>query len=692
MSAPFLETKKFLVARVEEQLIPSIAAAQASIVLGTISAPLSKGTGLEVDITTTLDVITSVIPHAGNAGTGYAVGDYVLVGSGGYNGLLKVLTITPSTGAVLTLSVINGGFDYPSGTTTSSVETDPMAAFMMSVIGSGSMTPQMFVLQDPDYTEQVSLYAITVASGVYSVIVGTRAVPVNTVNAYNAPYASILTPGIKQAFAAADFNARLRALTMAPAIAPDSEAEKFATGDHRKDFSIMGVRSGVLGFSDKIAVNKSSGSGCKLSYFVATAGAITGLGGSPTAAGTGYKAGDLLSVSQTNNHGTGLKVDYTGAAGAITSPSVNGGNGGTGYVTGDLVLVAGGLGGILVVTAAGGVAQSLAILTGYAGTTYPTGAQTGIATSTPTSGTGGVVKVLTVVSATGAIASLDTTPVVAGTGYYTDSHVAGVSTTLKYQSLPVWSKFCRGQGRIIHFYTNKGIGLRDVAAADQVTLTLGMCYVQGGGAPVGEMYTFAGCAGTGGPEADGLGKPWTLKGSMTGKFVEAINLTNAQILAMTGMETALPEKMLSNAIQTTDNDTAVVVPVRVSKFSYDFGCKVSPVGNQADDTGYDYFMITDRDPKITFDPLLKPISEEDIITNVKDEHSFDITIQSAISSPNITIEGPRGQLMMPTFGAKEGQVDTARTYRLLGNELGSGAAQALLPDECSGEILLWARS
>jgi hypothetical protein len=609
MSAPFLETKKFLVGRIEEQLIPTIAAAKYEIPLGTISAPLSKGTGLEVDITTTLDVITSVIVHAGNAGTGYAVGDYVLVGgaSPGYNGLLKIATITPATGAVLTLTIVNGGIDYPAGTTTSAVVTAPMPAFMMSVIGSGSITPQKFVLQDSTYSEQVSLWGIILATGVLSVEIGTRAVPATNTNAYTGPYASILTPGIRQTFTAADFNARLRALTMAPAIAPDGEAEKFATGDHRKDFSIMGVRSGVVGFSDKVAVQKSTGTGAEFDFVAIVPG------------------GPITSFTIT---------PVTGHAG-------------TGYLVGDLLSVTGG------------------------------------------GGTGAIIQVAQVVASTGAVVLMSGTIIAGGNGYTTGS---AATTALLMQQLPVWAKFCRAQGRTPHWYTTVGIGLRDVAAGDQVTMTLGMCYVQGGGAPAGEMYTFAGASGTGGLEADGLGKPWTLKGSMTGKFCDAIDLTNAQILAMTGMETVLPEKMLSNAIQTVDNATAAVSPLRVSKFGLDFGCKVSPVGNQADDTGYDYFMITDRDPKITFDPLLKPISEEDVITNVKDEHSFDITIQSAMSSPNITVEGPRAQLMMPTFGAKEGQVDTARTYRLLGNDLGAGKAVSALSEECSNEILLWARA
>ena len=606
MSAPFLETKKFLVGRVEEQLIPSVASGTAVVPLGTISAPMSVGSGLEVDITASVaDVLTAAVVHTGAGGTGYAVGDYILVEGGGTNGVLKVTTIG-TNGVVTGLSIVNVGVNY---TTQTAVATDPFPAFMQSVIEPApgimntTITPQMFVMRDLVSSEQLSIEGVQAIAGVYSVNIGTPGNPSSPVNSYSAPYASILTPGVKQTIANSDFNCRLRAITMAPAIAPDGESEKFATGDHRRDFSIMGVRSGTIGFQDKIAVQKSTGSGCEVNM-IASAGKITSLLLTPAAAGTGYVPGDLLSVT------------------------------------------------------GGG-------------------------------GTGAVIQVNTVNAQTGAVTAFSSTIINGGSGYTTNATAA---TSLLQQQTPQWAKFLRGMGHIAKTYSTVGLGLQNIAAGDRVTMTLGVCYVQGGGSPNGQMFTFAGCSGDGQLGADGLGKPWTIKGSFTGKFIGNQDLTPSQILTLSGMETAMPEKLLSNSVNTTDNVSATIVSMRVSKFEYAFGNKVSSVDNQSDPTGYDYFMIKEREPKITFDPYLKPISEEDVIGIVENENSFDILIKSALSTPNITIEAPRCQLMNPTFGAKDGVVDTSRTYRLLGNNLGGGAVQSAIPDECSCEILLWSRA
>jgi hypothetical protein len=103
-------------------------------------------------------------------------------------------------------------------------------------------------------------------------------------------------------------------------------------------------------------------------------------------------------------------------------------------------------------------------------------------------------------------------------------------------------------------------------------------------------------------------------------------------------------------------------------------------------------MITERDLKITIDPLLKPVSEEDIFSNVKDEQAVGILIKSAITSPNMFVEMPRSQLMYPSIGNKDGMVDTSRTYRGLGNDLGGGSAQAAMLAASTAEIVIGTRA
>jgi hypothetical protein len=579
MSSPFLEVKKFLIGKIEEQAIPSISSGVAVIPLKLpITSPLSKGTGLTVDITAVAGIITVAAPNIG--GTGYAVGDTVLV-EGGVNGALVVATAP--LGVVGSLTINNGGTGYTTGT---AQLTDPMPSW-------ATKFPEEFVIQDMANRERLLFTGIEATAGVYSAVAST-----NLVNSYAVPFASILTPGAVQILTSEDFNVRLRALTMAPTIVTDGEAEKFATGDHRKDFSIMGMRTGTIGFQDKVAVNLFPG--------------------------------------------TGLTLDITAVAGAITVAVIH--TAGTGYNVGDLVTVAGGV--------------------------------------------DGVVKIKTVNVNTGAVTAIDIIAN-AGSGYTTTTNEA---TTIIHQ-LPTWGKFAVGMGMLPKKYTTTGMGLvGGLNAADDITMTLGVCFVQGGGNPAGQMFLFSGCKGDGDISADGLGKPWVLKGNFTGKFLSETDLTNSQIYQLTTPETALPEKMLSNLVNTTPVGSANAVPLRVTKFSLAFGNKVGQVPNQEDPTGIAYFMITERDPKVSIDPLLKPVREEDIFNNVNNEQSVGIIVQSALIAPKMTLEAPRSQLMYPTIGNKDGIVDTTRTYRCLGNDLGSGSAQPLMTFESSYEILIGTRS
>jgi hypothetical protein len=591
-SHTFRQTKTFLVGKIEEQIIPSVAASATTIPLGTVSELMSAGTGLKVDTTVGTGALLTATPTALNLGTGYVVGDLILV-EGGINGVLKVATIG-ALGAVGTLTVSAGGSGY----------SGPGSAVLTCAFPTMAQDlPHEFVIQDLDNAERVTISGIQATSGAYSMIVSVPAL--GLAHGYIAPFASILTPGVQKVLASADFNARLRNIVMTPKVDMDGESEKFATGDHRKDQSISGVRTGTITFQEKVAINLPNGTGCKVDVTVTSGPSpIDSIAGTPTTA-----------------------------------------HAGTGYNVGDILLVTGG----------GGDAR---------------------------------VKVLTITPSTGAV--LTVSLVYAGTAYTT---AAGTSTATTVLQIPqVWDKFTRSMGHVGHRYTTVGYGLRNVAAGDDVTITLGVCFVQGGAAPKGQIYMFSGCCGDGSIGGEGLGKPYMLKGNYQGNYMSAADLTNANIMTLTNPDVNIPEKMLSNVIQTQVLPSGAALPLRVSKWEYAFGNKISFVPDQRSPSGYAYFCITDRDPKITLDPLLKPVSEEDIFTNVTGEQLVDVLIQSATVAPHMSVEGPNCQLMSPTYGNIEGHVNTARTLRCLGNNLGGGAAVATLSDECSAEILIGARA
>ena len=92
-----------------------------------LSTTMQPGTGLEVNITAS-GSISAAVPHAGAAGTGYAVGDLVSV-AGGTGGKLAVATISTG-GVVLTLTVNAGGSGY---TTAIAIATTPILGTGLTV-------------------------------------------------------------------------------------------------------------------------------------------------------------------------------------------------------------------------------------------------------------------------------------------------------------------------------------------------------------------------------------------------------------------------------------------------------------------------------------------------------------------------------------------------------------------------------
>ena len=236
--------------------------------------------------------------------------------------------------------------------------------------------------------------------------------------------------------------------------------------------------------------------------------------------------------------GTGLELTVTAVAGYVTTIGATPDAAGIGYKVGDLLAILG----------AGGDGKALA-------------------------------RVATIIDNTGEVLSLDTTPVSAGFGYTSASNLL---TSPAYDN-PVWSKFMRATGHSIKQYPGTGVGFLPLAEADDVTMTIRVVHIQGGASPKGQAYIFAGCKGTGDIGAAGVGKPYMLNAKFTGKFVGQEDVSEEEILQLTRPETNLPEKMLSNRMQTvSDGDTN---HLRVSTWKLDFGNTVSALDNQADPTG-----------------------------------------------------------------------------------------------------------
>ena len=606
----FMTNKSVLVGAVEEVLIPKgvVPASPQYVDLSGIYSPSTHASGLTLTVSETGGVITGVSIVSG--GTGYAPGQLVLVSCGtlhlSWNGILQVSTITTG-GVVASLLVVNAGTGYAAG-----------PAYTVLLPQFAWELPHTFVIQDLSTvsnmpkTERISITGISyktaaIAGYGYSVLLAAQ-----LANSYVMPYASILTPGCPVSLQPFHFNTRMRALTNAPKITPDEESAQFATGDHRKDQSIMTTQEGEVGFDEKVAVSICKGSGLCVDITIDGNGSILTAVPHTAEAGTGYKVGDLVMVND----------------------------------------VAPAQGGDLLVTS---------ITTG------------------------------------GAVASLSV--VAPGVAYSTTS-----ADTTAAVLLPQWYKFMRGMGHAVRFYGTTGVGFQSLAACDDVTLTLWKVDIQIGASPKAMAWMYAGCFGDGSLDGEST-QAYKFKGKYQGKFTGTAEILSSDSIwpVLTGPDITTPEKMIANVCEVIaggcptiasagTTTTGTVLQEKISKFSLAFGNKIAALPNQKDSTGHDYYCRTEAAPKLTINPLMKTKTEEDVIANVLAQQEVDVLIQSALFSPNLSIECPRGQVASPSPVDANGFIELGKVLGLHGNNLGAGPVQSALPDECAFEILIGSRS
>ena len=258
-----------------------------------------------------------------------------------------------------------------------------------------------------------------------------------------------------------------------------------------------------------------------------------------------------------------------------------------------------------------------------------------------------------------------------------------------FSTMPVWEKFKRGMGCEVVVYPTHGREYFPMASADNTTMTLWYIYIENAAKPRATAFASSGCKGTGDDGAAGIGKPYMLNAKFTGKWTRTSDLTNAQILALTSPETGNPEKMLSNSVTTNFGSANVMA---ISQFKIDFGNTVQPLVNQADPTGYDYYSITDRKPRLTCDPIMKQLANENFDSLVAGQTVGTIQIMSALVSPHITFNMPVCQLETPAQSAQGMYVSQNRTYRLLRNVNATGGQNLSLPAEAAWSMLVGTRS
>jgi hypothetical protein len=167
--------------------------------------------------------------------------------------------------------------------------------------------------------------------------------------------------------------------------------------------------------------------------------------------------------------------------------------------------------------------------------------------------------------------------------------------------------------------------------------------------------------------------------------------TNAALATAKGSALLAGDQFLI-ASSSTVTYAEPVKEVEISQFQLDFGITANPFIDQATATGHAYYAGQDREPKITMNPYHTRKTQDDIDFAVTQSCQGRVTIASALSSPHVTIEVARAQLMPPEIASREGYINTNRTYRALRNNQGGVSTEALLPDYAMYTVLIGTRS
>jgi len=232
-------------------------------------------------------------------------------------------------------------------------------------------------------------------------------------------------------------------------------------------------------------------------------------------------------------------------------------------------------------------------------------------------------------------------------------------------------------------YGASGIALQPLKAGDESTLTVGFYQVSRDATPTAIKTILAGCMGNAIITCEGIGKPWLAKVTLTGKLVGTSTVANADIPYPIGMSQNHPEKFINNTIYVDGTAT------KVTKFSLDPGCAVTPVIDQSDPTGYSHYAITDRKPRFSIDPLIQAKTIDDPIGDVVAGCTGLFAIDRIVlRSPRYRVCIPRSQMLPPALAAREGLEGWAKNYKCLNNGVTGMLGDTGLPSECTFELLI----
>ena len=255
---------------------------------------------------------------------------------------------------------------------------------------------------------------------------------------------------------------------------------------------------------------------------------------------------------------------------------------------------------------------------------------------------------------------------------------------------PNYAKYLNGCGLKGNAYSTTGIGYQPVKEYDNKTMTIYVYDVVTGGATPGAIvYKFAGCMGNLTIGCEGIGKPLIGSFSFTGKCVGIDDVAYASIPEGYDLAEAHPEKMLGTSL-----DIGGVTGC-ISSWQIDLGNEISPLPCQSETTGYAYYQITNRKPRLGMDPLMQSVATD----NVWDNMLIDLCGITGIHTNAITIGMghldfyiPRSQQIQANLANRDGVINWDASYRAMANGYTGSVGFTGFAPEVTFEMLIGTRS
>ena len=250
---------------------------------------------------------------------------------------------------------------------------------------------------------------------------------------------------------------------------------------------------------------------------------------------------------------------------------------------------------------------------------------------------------------------------------------AWVASSGSFAEAPAIAKYLKACGLFsTEWEPDKGVSWAPQKVEGCSTMTLNAQRIQRGATPGAKNYIIAGCMGNVTIQADGIGAGWIYNFEFKGKLVDIVDIAEGAFLELTGNDTAVAEKLLSNSFTTGG------IALSISTFALDAGNVIEGQTDQSDATGYAYFRISERHPRFSCNPYEVPNTtgtiKYDFDAIVRAQTLGAISIASAATTPNYTISAPRAQLVGPGLSSREGDASLDFNYRLLRNTAGADAA------------------